>query len=56
MIYARHSGMRVLGLSIIRSACLPDVLEPADIDTMVPVASEAEPRLTGLVPAVVFRT
>lgn len=56
VIVARHSGMRVLGLSIITNACLPDALEPADIDTIVRVANEAEPRLTGLVRAVVSRT
>ena len=56
MIYARHSGTRVLGLSIITNGCLPDVLEPADIDTLVRVANESEPRWTGLVRAVVFRT
>jgi purine-nucleoside phosphorylase len=56
VIVARHSGMRVLGLSIITNVCLPDVLEPADIDTIVRVANEAEPRLTGLVRAVVSRT
>jgi len=56
VIVARHSGMRVLGLSIITDSCLPDALEPADIDTIVRVATEAEPRLTGLVRAVVSRT
>lgn len=56
VIVARHSGMRVLGLSIITNVCLPDALEPADIDTIVRVANEAEPRLTGLVRAVVSRT
>jgi len=56
VIVARHSGMRVSGLSIITNACPPDVLEPADIDTLVRVANESEPRWTGLVRAVVFRT
>lgn len=56
VLVARHSGMQVLGFSIITNVCLPDVLEPADIGTIVQVASEAEPSLTGLVRAVVSRT
>ena len=56
VLVARHSGMQVLGFSIITNVCLPDVLEPADIGTIVRVASEAEPSLTGLVRAVVSRT
>ena len=56
VLVARHSGMQVLGFSIITNLCLPDVLEPADIGTIVRVASEAEPSLTGLVRAVVSRT
>lgn len=56
VLVARHSGMQVLGFSIITNVCLPDVLEPADIGTIVQVASEAEPSLIGLVRAVVSRT
>jgi len=56
VIAARHGGMRVLGLSIITNACLPDALEPADIDAIVRVAARAEPRLTSLVRAVLART
>ncbi len=49
VIVARHMGMRVLGLSIITDACLPDALEPADIDAIIRTATEAEPRLTALI-------
>lgn len=55
VIVARHAGMRVLGLSIITDACLPDALEPSDIETIVRVASASEPRLASLVRAVVAR-
>ena len=55
VIVARHMGMRVLGLSIITDACLPDALEPADVPTIIATAMEAEPRLTGLISTVVAR-
>jgi len=53
VIVARHMGMRVLGLSIITDACLPDALEPVDVPTIIATAKEAEPRLTGLITRVV---
>lgn len=51
-IVARHMGMRVLGISIITDACLPDHLEPADIQQIIRTANEAEPKLTALFRAV----
>ncbi len=53
VIVARHMGMRVLGLSIITDACLPDALEPADVDTIIRTAMQAEPKLTALIRGVV---
>jgi purine-nucleoside phosphorylase len=55
VIVARHMGMRVLGLSIITDACLPDALEPVDIDTIIRTARTAEPRLTYLITEVLRR-
>lgn len=55
VIVAVHGGMRVLGVSIITDACLPDALEPADIEAIIATAREAEPRLTRLVEGVVGR-
>lgn len=49
VIVARHMGMRVLGLSIITDQCLPDALEPADLDTIIGNAVRAEPKLASLV-------
>lgn len=49
VIVARHMGLRVLGLTIITDACLPDALEPADVPTIIRRAQEAEPRLTRLI-------
>ncbi len=55
VIVARHMGMRVLGLSIVTDACLPDALEPADVDTIIRTAMSAEPSLTRLIGRVVGR-
>jgi len=53
VVVARHMGMRVLGLSIITDACLPDALEPADVDSIIRIAMTAEPGLTRLIRRVV---
>jgi purine-nucleoside phosphorylase len=55
VIVAVHGGMRVLGISIITDACLPDALEPADIDRIIATAQKAEPTLTALVRGVLER-
>ncbi|MHC4399619.1 MAG: purine-nucleoside phosphorylase [Planctomycetota bacterium] len=49
VIVAVHSAMRVLGLSIVTDMCLPDALEPADIDQILATAAEAEPKLGKIV-------
>lgn len=49
VIVAVHSGMRVVGFSVITDMCLADALEPADAHEIVKVANDAEPRLTKLV-------
>jgi purine-nucleoside phosphorylase len=55
VIVAIHSGMRVLGISIITDLCLPDALEPASVEQIIAVASRAEPNLTTLVSGVLER-
>lgn len=55
VIAAVHCGMRVLGISIITDQCLPDALEPADVQRIIRVAGEAEPRLTAVIRDVVRR-
>jgi purine-nucleoside phosphorylase len=55
VIVAVHGGMRVLGISIITDACLPDALEPADVPQIIATAREAEPDLTRLVTGVLER-
>jgi purine-nucleoside phosphorylase len=49
VIVAVHAGMRVLGLSIVTDMCLPDALEPADINRILRTAAEAEPKLAEIV-------
>ncbi len=49
VLVAVHSGLRSVGLSCVTDMCLPDALKPVDIDAIIRVAGEAEPRLTQLV-------
>jgi purine-nucleoside phosphorylase len=49
VIAAMHAGMKVLGLSVITDACLPDALEPADISKIIATADKAEPTLVLLI-------
>jgi purine-nucleoside phosphorylase len=49
VITAVSCGIKVLGLSVITDACLPDCLEPADIKKIIATASAAEPRLVMLI-------
>ena len=55
VIVAAHAGMRTIGISIITDQCLPDALEPADIERIIATARRAEPSLTRLVAAMVER-
>ena len=55
VIVAIHGGMRVLGLSIITDACLPDALQPATLEHILAAARRAEPNLTAIVEGVVSR-
>jgi purine-nucleoside phosphorylase len=55
VIVAAHAGLRTVGISIITDQCLPDALEPADIDRIIATARRAEPSLTRLVVGLVER-
>jgi purine-nucleoside phosphorylase len=55
VIVARHMSMKVLALSIITDACLPDALQPVDVEAILRTAREAEPRLAALVQGVLAR-
>jgi purine-nucleoside phosphorylase len=53
VIVAAHAGMRVVGVSIITDRCLPDALEPVEIERIIATARSAEPSLTRLITGVV---
>lgn len=52
VIVAVHAGLKVLGVSVITDECLPDALEPVNIERIIATANAAEPKLTRLVEAV----
>ncbi len=49
VIVAVHARMRVLGLSVVTDMCLPDALEPANIEKILAIAATAEPKLRAIV-------
>jgi purine-nucleoside phosphorylase len=49
VLVAIHAGLKVFGVSAITDECLPDALKPADIEEILRVAADIEPRLTKLV-------
>jgi len=55
VIVANHQGMRTVGISIITDQCLPDALEPADLEKIIATAMRAEPNLTRLIATLVGR-
>lgn len=48
VLVALHAGMKVCGVGCITDMCLPDALEPVDIDAILRTAAEADPKLTTL--------
>jgi purine-nucleoside phosphorylase len=52
VLVARHCGLAVVGFSVVTDMCLPDALEPADIDRIIATATAAEPKLLRLVTGV----
>ena len=51
-IVAVHAGLKVLAISTVTDACLPDNLHEAKLEDIIRVAGEAEPRLSALVKGV----
>lgn len=54
-IVAIHGGMKVLAFSVVTDACLPDALEPVDIQKILATAARTEPVLTRLVTRILER-
>jgi purine-nucleoside phosphorylase len=55
VLVAVHAGLKVLGFSIVTDMCLPDALEPVNIDMILAVAHEAEGKLRTIVTRVLER-
>lgn len=55
-IVAVHSGMKVLGMSIITDECFPDALQPANVEEIIATAMAAEPTLTAIMKGVVEKS
>ena len=55
VIVAVHAGLKVLGFSAITDECLPDALEPVDIERIIATANRIEPTLTDIVAACIAR-
>ena len=49
VIVAKHSGLKVLGISCITDECLPDKLESVNLAKLIKVANLAEPKMTRLI-------
>ena len=54
-IVAVHMGMKVLGLSVVTDACVPEELKPANVPEIIRIANETEPKLTALIKNVIKR-
>ena len=55
VLVAVHAGLRVLGFSIVTDVCLPDALEPVDIQKILAVAAKGGEKLSRLIPQVLAR-
>lgn len=52
VLVAIHSGMKVLGFSIVTDLCLPDALEPVEIPKILANAATGGERLARLIPRI----
>lgn len=49
VIVGVQMGFKILGLSVITDMCIPETLQPVDIQEIIKTAGEAEPNLTKLI-------
>lgn len=49
IIVANHAGMKTLGFSVVTDMCLPDALEPADIQRIIAVAGDGGRKLEKII-------
>lgn len=55
VISAIHMSMEVMGISVITDECLPDALEPINIEQVLEAAGQAEPKMTQVIMGVLER-
>ena len=55
VIAARHGGLRVLAVTVVSDACIPEELKPASVEELLRVAAETEPTLSALLQGVIAR-
>ncbi|MFC1492421.1 purine-nucleoside phosphorylase [candidate division KSB1 bacterium] len=55
VIVGVHMGMKILAFSVVTDICVPETLEAVNIDEIIKIANEAEPKLTLLIKRVVER-
>ena len=55
VLAARHGGLRVLAVTVVSDACIPETLQPASVEELLRVASATEPLLTALLHGVMRR-
>ncbi len=55
VITARHAGLRVLAITVVSDACIPEELKPASVEELLRGAAETEPRLTTVLHGVISR-
>ena len=53
VIVAVHSGMKVIGFSVITDMCLPDALKPVTLEEILATAATADEKMARLVKALV---
>ena len=52
-IAAVHCGLKTVAFAIITDQCLPDCLEPANIEAIIAAANSAEPKLSNIITAMI---
>jgi len=52
-IVAVHCGLKTIGLSVITDMCLPDALQPSNVEQIIATANEAAPNLIAIVRGIV---
>jgi purine-nucleoside phosphorylase len=55
VLAARHGGLRVLAVTVVSDACIPEELKPATVEELLRVAAATEPKLTALLKGVISR-